>query len=73
MQSYTKPILAIDLDETLVHYDSGINKLMVRNYALEFLQNLHKSYLIVIWTASLPRYAKWALKKIDNQIEYCIK
>lgn len=30
---------------------------------------MHKYYYIIIWTASLPRYAKWALKKIDQQIQ----
>ncbi|CAD8051856.1 unnamed protein product [Paramecium sonneborni] len=78
----TQPILIIDLDETLVHFDQTSNKLMIRNGSIQFLQQMHKYYYVIIWTASLPRYAKWALKKIDQQIhqyidllltrEYCI-
>ncbi|CAD8142238.1 unnamed protein product [Paramecium octaurelia] len=77
-----QPILIVDLDETLVHFEQGSNRLMIRNGSIQFLQQMHKYYYIIIWTASLPRYAKWALKKIDQQIhqyidllltrEYCI-
>ncbi|CAK55673.1 unnamed protein product (macronuclear) [Paramecium tetraurelia] len=78
----SQPILIVDLDETLVHFDQASNRLMIRNGSQQFLQQMHKYYYVIIWTASLPRYAKWALKKIDQQIhqyidvlltrEYCI-
>eukprot|EP00351_Strombidinopsis_sp_SopsisLIS2011_P003614 CAMPEP_0116870840 /NCGR_PEP_ID=MMETSP0463-20121206/934_1 /TAXON_ID=181622 /ORGANISM="Strombidinopsis sp, Strain SopsisLIS2011" /LENGTH=203 /DNA_ID=CAMNT_0004508151 /DNA_START=279 /DNA_END=890 /DNA_ORIENTATION=+ len=69
--------LVLDLDETLIHFDSGENEegldseeedgfYMIRPSAVKFLSQLKDYYEIVIFTAAMPDYADWILKDIDT-------
>ena len=48
-----KYTLVLDLDETLVHYKESTSYILVRPYCLEFLQELHKWFELVIFTAAM--------------------
>jgi hypothetical protein len=57
--------LVLDLDETLVH-KSG-QSILIRPGAESFLQSMSEDYEIVIFTAAIPIYADFALRKIDPE------
>lgn len=47
------PILVLDLDETLVHFDLEKESLALRPYVRNFVRNASKSWEVVIFTAGL--------------------
>ena len=57
--------LVLDLDETLVHYNSKKRAYLVRPGCIWFLEELSQFYEIVIFTASLSRPADLILNKLD--------
>jgi CTD small phosphatase-like protein 2 len=66
--------LVLDLDETLIHYfdDEDQGKYLARPYVCEFLKMMNRDYEIVIFTASIQKYADWILDDLDkeNMISY---
>ena len=62
-----KYTLVLDLDETLVHYDEENECFYVRPFATEFLENMHKYYEIVVFTAATQDYADYILDLIDKR------
>jgi TFIIF-interacting CTD phosphatase-like protein len=52
-----KPILVLDLDETLVHNDLETQTLNTRPYLRNFLRNVSLKWEIVVFTAGLRDYA----------------
>lgn len=67
--------LYVDLDETLVHFetdgptgqDLSSGHLHVRPYASNFLQELSKVYELVIFTAGTAEYAEEVVHELDPQ------
>jgi len=67
--------LVLDLDETLIHYDSekevdegkGETGYLIRPGALEFIDQLSEYYELVVFTAGMPDYADWVLDGIDKE------
>ena len=57
--------LVIDLDETLVHYNEKEDYFMVRPGVAPFLNTLKVHYELVLWTASVKKYADWILDSVD--------
>ena len=57
--------LVLDLDETLVHYDSARRAYLVRPGCSWFLEAVSQYYEIVIFTASMSRPADLILNKLD--------
>lgn len=57
--------LVLDLDETLIHYNEKENFFLVRPGVAPFLQNLKHHYELVLWTASVKKYADWILDSVD--------
>ena len=51
--NFEKPILVLDLDETLIHYDKETGKLKRRPHLKYFLHDVSKSWVIVVFTASV--------------------
>jgi CTD small phosphatase-like protein 2 len=69
MKMYT---LVLDLDETLIHFQSGQADdeegfYMIRPGCNKFLKELSQLYEIVVFTAAMPDYADWILNQIDEQ------
>lgn len=66
IQSYTYT-LALDLDETLVHFvytpSGGI--FLIRPYCLQFLEEMSRIFEIIIFTAALKDYADSILDILD--------
>ena len=60
-----KYTLVLDLDETLVHYDSKQKLYYVRPGCRKFLKKLSKYYEIVVFTASVAMQADCILDEID--------
>ena len=62
-----KYTLVLDLDETLIHYKSkgNIEYIQIRPGAEDFIKELSEYYEIIIFTASLKRYADLVIKGID--------
>lgn len=60
-------ILVLDLDETLIHYEESANQGLVhlRPHLTEFLQEMHKHYEIVAFTAAQQSYADQVFSIID--------
>lgn len=58
--------LVLDLDETLVHYDSRHKHFKIRPYAIIFLKEMAKYYELVIFTAALQDYADSILNPMDK-------
>ena len=57
--------LVLDLDETLIHYKDDEDYYLVRPGVTKFLQELSPLYDIVLFTASVKRYADWIVDHID--------
>lgn len=51
--NFEEPILVLDLDETLIHYDKETGKLKRRPHLKYFLHDVSKSWVIVVFTASV--------------------
>ena len=49
--------LILDLDETLIHFDTDHDVFHVRPYAEEFIKNMMMHYEITIFTAGTKEYA----------------
>ena len=71
-----KPILCLDLDETLVHScdyvvnpnETSILKfLKVRNGVEQFLEEMHILYELVVFTSATKEYAKAVVQFIDTK------
>ena len=62
-----KYTLVLDLDETLIHYKpiENIEYIQIRPGAEDFIKELSEFYEIIIFTASLKRYADLVIKGID--------
>ena len=62
-----KYTLVLDLDETLIHYKpiENIEYIQIRPGAEDFIKELSDFYEIIIFTASLKRYADLVIKGID--------
>jgi len=60
----------LDLDETLIHYDSPSKKLHFRPFCLNFLKQLEQFYEIVVFTAASKDYADYILDLIDPHKQY---
>jgi len=63
-----KVTLVLDLDETLVHYveDEESAYILIRPGAENFLEELHKHYELVIFTAATQDYADFVLNELDK-------
>jgi TFIIF-interacting CTD phosphatase-like protein len=59
--------LILDLDETLVHFDSYYEHFRVRPYCRTFLAQMSKIFEIVIFTAACEDYANFILNQLDPQ------
>lgn len=61
--------LVLDLDETLIHFESNgkKSKFLVRPYTYDFIFNLSQKFEIIIFTAAQKDYADWILDKIDRK------
>jgi hypothetical protein len=57
--------LALDLDETLIHYSEMKEAYYVRPGVTEFLKELSEYYQLVLFTASVRKYADWIVDQID--------
>jgi CTD small phosphatase-like protein 2 len=60
--------LALDLDETLVHFqetEEGGGQFLIRPYAEMFLVEMAKYYELVIFTAAVSEYADFIIDIID--------
>lgn len=57
--------LVLDLDETLIHYRDDEEYYLVRPGVNKFLQELSPLYDIVLFTASVKKYADWIVDHID--------
>lgn len=57
--------LVLDLDETLIHYKDDEEYYLVRPGVNRFLQELSACYDIVLFTASVKKYADWIVDHID--------
>ena len=71
-----KPLLILDLDETLIHtyhFDETIIKFYYRPGLIHFLDIISKYYHIVIFTAAQPQYADSILNKIESNKKYFLK
>ena len=55
----------LDLDETLIHYDKETGKLKRRPHLKYFLYDVSKSWNIMVFTASVQKYADTILDLID--------
>lgn len=62
--------LALDLDETLIHFEEnadGTSQFLIRPFAQNFLREVSKHYEIVIFTAALKEYADFILDRLDTE------
>jgi len=59
--------LVLDLDETLVHFDSYYEHFRVRPYCRTFLTQMSKFFEIIIFTAAQEDYANFILNQLDPQ------
>lgn len=57
--------LVLDLDETLIHYDSEKKLFFIRPFTRHFLRTLANYYEIVIFTAATQDYTDYILDKVD--------
>jgi Dullard-like phosphatase family protein len=67
-----RPILVLDMDETLIHtvfHPSG-HRVLHRPGLYQFLDAMVKLYQLVIFTAGLPQYADVVLDEIDPTGKY---
>ena len=62
---FGKYTLVLDLDETLVHYESKKKQYHIRPGCRKFLKELSKYYEIVVFTASVAVQADYILDEID--------
>ena len=53
--------LVLDLDETLVHFDSTVDQFRVRPYCRQFLAKMSNLFEIVIFTAACKDYADFII------------
>lgn len=67
LKGQKKYTLVLDLDETLVHYNEEQNCVLVRPFAVKFLQQMAQHYEVVIFTAGTKDYADWALEHLANK------
>lgn len=65
MQNVKMYTLVLDLDETLIHFQSGEADeegfYMIRPGCNKFLKELSQLYELVVFTAAMPDYADWIL------------
>lgn len=73
MQKNTKPLLVLDLDETLWHgniFSEDHWELSLRPYLKEFLENVGRSYNLMVWTAASKDWADYGMEIILDQTGY---
>lgn len=57
-QQRRRRVLALDLDETLVHYEASTGRILFRPHVCVFLQRVDAMFdEVVLFTAGLPEYA----------------
>jgi CTD small phosphatase-like protein 2 len=59
-----KPVLVLDLDETLI-YSRKPGKIRIRPFTRDFIEKMSKYYTLVVFTAGSLNYAKRVLQVID--------
>jgi CTD small phosphatase-like protein 2 len=57
----------LDLDETLIHFDTQKEQFRVRPYCRQFLADMSTKFEIVIFTAAQQDYADFILDQLDPQ------
>lgn len=59
----------LDLDETLVHFqtENAKARFLVRPHAYTVLKNLSEQFEVVVWTAAQRDYADFILDKLDTK------
>jgi len=62
-----KYILVLDMDETLLHFDTRRRVYFLRPYAMDFLRDMSQYYELVIFTAGLWEYANLLLNDFDKE------
>lgn len=61
-----KYYLILDLDETLIHFDSDNNNYHIRPHVEEFLKKMAAYFEITIFTAATKEYADEIINEIDQ-------
>lgn len=63
-----KLTLVLDLDETLIHFESAEKKFKLRPGCLNFLKEMSSLFEIVIFTAAAKDYADFILNIIEKRL-----
>lgn len=58
--------LVLDLDETLVHFESKEKKFKIRPGCVQFLAEVASNFEVVIFTAALKDYADYILNHLEK-------
>ena len=60
--------LVLDLDETLIHFESAEKKFKLRPGCLTFIKEMSSLFEIVIFTAAAKDYADFILNIIEKRL-----